>query len=453
MDNLAKDNISKLLFKYSIPAILAMLVTCLYNTVDRAFIGSMDSVGAYAISGLGVTMPVFTIIGAFGIAVSVGGSTNISIELGRDDIKEAEKILGSTFALEILGGIVSMVLCLVFIDQILYLFGASDNTIIYAKEYMATMLMGSVINLAGFSLNAAIRADGRPKLAATIMIICSLLNLIFDPLFIFYFGFGIKGAAIGTVICQFINFIWTTYYFTRGKSNIKLRFENIRLDRNVIVVILTVAATPFCMEIVTGFIHLVTNKFLHIYGGDLAIGAMTAITSISLMFYMPIFGLSQGMQTLIAYNYGAKEFARAKNVLMQGIFAAVVFLTLGLLLIRIYPDAFVNIFTKDPRLQEICLSGIKIYLSTMPLVGICILGPIYFQSIGRVKYSIFLTLLRQVILFIPIISIISKSMGMKGVWISQPIADISAALIISVFLTKEIMRKTTLNYKNGYNIK
>ncbi len=438
MDNLEKDNISKLLFKYSIPAILAMLVTCLYNTVDRAFIGSIEGIGAYAISGLGVTMPVFTLIGAFGIAVSVGGSTNISIELGQGNKNDAEKILGNTFFLEILGGIVSMIVCLVFIDQILYIFGASDNTIIYAKEYMATMLMGSIINLAGFSLNAAIRADGRPKLAATIMITCSLLNLVFDPLFIFYFGFGIKGAAIGTVICQFINFAWTTYYFTRGKSNLKLRLKNIRLEKNVVIAILTVSATPFCMEIVTGFIHLVTNKFLHIYGGDLAIGAMTAITSISLMFYMPIFGLSQGMQTLIAYNYGAKEFIRTKKILMQGLFAAVLFLTLGLLLIKLYPNEFVSIFTNDIRLNEICLKGINIYLSTMPLVGICILGPIYFQSIGKVKHSIFLTLLRQVILFIPIISVVSKVMKMKGVWLSQPIADILASLIICIFLFKEI---------------
>lgn len=438
MDNLEKDNISKLLFKYSIPAILAMLVTCLYNTVDRAFIGSIEGIGAYAISGLGVTMPVFTLIGAFGIAVSVGGSTNISIELGQGNKNDAEKILGNTFFLEILGGIVSMIVCLVFIDQILYIFGASDNTIIYAREYMAMMLMGSVINLAGFSLNAAVRADGRPKLAATIMITCSLLNLVFDPIFIFYFGFGIKGAAIGTVICQFINFVWTTYYFTKGKSNLKLRLKNIRLEKKVVIAILTVSATPFCMEIVTGFIHLVTNKFLHIYGGDLAIGAMTAITSISLMFYMPIFGLSQGMQTLIAYNYGAKEFIRTKKILMQGLFAAVLFLTLGLLLIKLYPNEFVSIFTDDIRLKEICLKGINIYLSTMPLVGICILGPIYFQSIGKVKYSIFLTLLRQVILFIPIISVVSKIMKMRGIWLSQPIADILASLIICIFLLKEI---------------
>ena len=200
MDNLAKDKTSKLLVKYSIPAIIAMLVTCLYNTADRAFIGSMEGVGAYAISGLGVTMPLFTLIGAFGVAVSVGGSTNISIKLGAKEKEEAERLLGNTFALELLGGFVIMVLGLVFIDQILYAFGASAKTLPYAKDYMSVILLGAVVNLSGFSLNGAIRADGRPKLAATIMIVCSLLNLVFDPLFIFYFGFGISSIFIALLV-------------------------------------------------------------------------------------------------------------------------------------------------------------------------------------------------------------------------------------------------------------
>ena len=439
MDNLANDKTSKLLVKYSIPAIIAMLVTCLYNTADRAFIGSMEGVGAYAISGLGVTMPLFTLIGAFGVAVSVGGSTNISIKLGAKEKEEAEKLLGNTFALELLGGFVIMVLGLVFIDQILYAFGASAKTLPYAKDYMSVILLGAVVNLSGFSLNGAIRADGRPKLAATIMIVCSLLNLVFDPLFIFYFGFGIKGAAIGTVICQLINFIWTTYYFTKGNSNLKLRLKNIRLKKEA------VSITPFCMEVVTGSIHLVTNKFLQGYGGDLAIGAMTTITSILLMFLMPIYGLSQGMQTLIAYNFGAKEYERTKKILLQGMFAAFVFLFIGFLLTRFFPDIFVNIFTKDAVLEKICLEGMRIYLMTLPLLGVCVLGPIYFQSIGKIKQSMFLTLLRQVILFIPIISVISKFMGMKGVWMSQPIADILAAIIITVFLVREIKHNKTNN--------
>ena len=410
MENLAKDNISKLLVKYSIPAILAMLVTCLYNTVDRAFIGSMDGVGAYAISGLGVTMPLFTLIGAFGVAVSVGGSTNISIKLGAKDKEEAERLLGNTFALELLGGFVIMVLGLVFIDQILYAFGASAKTLPYAKDYMGVILLGAVVNLSGFSLNGAIRADGRPKLAATIMIVCSLLNLVFDPLFIFYFGFGIKGAAIGTVICQLINFIWTTYYFTKGNSNLKLRLKNIRLKKEAVIAILTIS-----------------------------------ITSINLMFLMPIYGLSQGMQTLIAYNFGAKEYERTKKILLQGMFAAFVFLFGGFLLTRFFPNMFVNIFTKDAVLEKICLDGMKIYLMTLPLLGVCVLGPIYFQSIGKIKQSMFLTLLRQVILFIPIISVVPRFMEMKGVWMSQPIADILAAIIITVFLVREIKSSTKNN--------
>ncbi len=382
MDNLANDKTSKLLVKYSIPAIIAMLVTCLYNTADRAFIGSMEGVGAYAISGLGVTMPLFTLIGAFGVAVSVGGSTNISIKLGAKEKEEAGKTSWKYICTRAFRWFCNYGVRVSVYRPILYAFGASAKTLPYAKDYMSVILLGAVVNLSGFSLNGAIRADGRPKLAATIMIVCSLLNLVFDPLFIFYFGFGIKGAAIGTVICQLINFIWTTYYFTKGNSNLKLRLKNIRLKKEAVIAILTISITPFCMEVVTGSIHLVTNKFLQGYGGDLAIGAMTTITSILLMFLMPIYGLSQGMQTLIAYNFGAKEYERTKKILLQGMFAAFVFLFIGFLLTRFFPDIFVNIFTKDAVLEKICLEGIKIYLITLPLLGVCVLGPIYFQSIG-----------------------------------------------------------------------
>ena len=382
MDNLAKDKTSKLLVKYSIPAIIAMLVTCLYNTADRAFIGSMEGVGAYAISGLGVTMPLFTLIGAFGVAVSVGGSTNISIKLGAKENEEAERLLGNTFALELLGGFVIMVLGLVFIDQILYAFGASAKTLPYAKDYMSIILLGAVVNLSGFSLNGAIRADGRPKLAATIMIVCSLLNLVFDPLFIFYFGFGIKGAAIGTVICQLINFIWTTYYFTKGNSNLKLRLKNIRLKKEAVIAILTISITPFCMEVVTGSIHLVTNKFLQGYGGDLAIGAMTTITSINLMFLMPIYGLSQGMQTLIAYNFGAKEYERVKEGINISLKLSVYISIIFIIILNIFAPYILRLFTHDLQVIKVGLESIRIVFPSYVFYAI---NQIYIGSLRGIE--------------------------------------------------------------------
>ena len=436
-DELKEEKIGRLIVKYSVPAILAMMVTSLYNTVDRAFIGSMKDVGALAISGLGVTMPILTILGAFCVGLAVGGSTNIAIKLGEGNKEEAEKSLGNTVAIELLVGIAMMIISIFYLEDILYFFGASNDTIKYSMDYMSVIMCGAWFNLPGFAMNSAIRAEGNPKFASNMMIIGCLLNLILDPIFIFGFGMGIKGAALGTVICQLVICLWSGYYFTFGKSNLKLKLKNIRIESKIIKGIVVIALTPFCMELASGFIHLITNKVLKLYGGDLAIGAMTAITSINLLFLMPVYGISQGMQTIIAYNYGAKQFDRAKKALSIGILGAAGILSFGLIAILLFPKHFISIFTKDARLMELALNGISIYSLTLPAVGICILGTVYFQSIGSAKKSIVLSLLRQVIVFIPLILIVPKYFGLNGVWAAQPLADIVSMIIIGLFLIKE----------------
>ena len=436
-DELKEEKIWRLIIKYSVPAILAMMVTSLYNTVDRAFIGSMKDVGALAISGLGVTMPILTILGAFCVGLAVGGSTNIAIKLGEGNKEEAEKSLGNTVAIELLVGIAMIIISIFYLEDILYFFGASNDTIKYSMDYMSVIMCGAWFNLPGFAMNSAIRAEGNPKFASNMMIIGCLLNLILDPIFIFGFGMGIKGAALGTVICQLVICLWSGYYFTSGKSNLKLKLKNIRIESKIIKGIVVIALTPFCMELASGFIHLITNKVLKLYGGDLAIGAMTAITSINLLFLMPVYGISQGMQTIIAYNYGAKQFDRAKKALSIGILGAAGILSFGLIAILLFPKHFISIFTKDARLMELALNGISIYSLTLPAVGICILGTVYFQSIGSAKKSIVLSLLRQVIVFIPLILIVPKYFGLNGVWAAQPLADILSMIIIGLFLIKE----------------
>jgi len=440
-NDLRDEKIWRLVIKYSIPAILAMMVTSLYNTVDRAFIGSMKDVGALAISGLGVTMPIMTILGAFCVALAVGGSTNIAIKLGEGNREEAEKALGNTFAIELLVGIVMMVISIFLLEDILYLFGASSDTIKYAMDYMSVIMFGAWFNLPGFAMNSAIRGEGNPKLASNMMIIACLLNLILDPIFIFGFNMGIKGAAVGTVICQLVICLWSTYYFTKGKSNLKLKLKNIRLEKKIIKGIVIIALTPFFMELASGFIHLITNKVLKVYGGDLAIGAMTAITSINLLFMMPVFGISQGMQTIIAYNYGAKQYDRTRKTLSIALSGAVLILTIGLIATRLFPIRLIGIFTKDTKLMELALNGLSIYSITLPAIGICILGTVYFQSIGSAKKSMILSLLRQVIVFIPLILIIPNVLGLNGVWAAQPLADIISMLIIGTFLIKELKKK------------
>nr|WP_294575321.1 MATE family efflux transporter [uncultured Romboutsia sp.] len=436
-DELKEEKIWRLIIKYSVPAILAMMVTSLYNTVDRAFIGSMKDVGALAISGLGVTMPILTILGAFCVGLAVGGSTNIAIKLGEGNKEEAEKALGNTIAIELLVGIVMMSISIFFLEDILYIFGASNDTIKYSMDYISVIMYGTWFNLPGFAMNSAIRADGNPKFASKMMIIACLFNLILDPIFIFGFGMGIKGAALGTVICQLVICLWSGYYFTFGKSNLKLKLKNIKIESKIIKGILVIAITPFCMELASGFIHLITNKVLKVYGGDLAIGAMTAITSINLLFLMPVYGISQGMQTIIAYNYGAKQFERAKKALLIGIVAATIVLSFGIFAILLFPKLFIGIFTKDAILTDLALNGIYIYSLTLPAIGICILGTVYFQSIGSAKKSIVLSLLRQVIVFIPLILIVPKYFGLNGVWAAQPLADLVSMIIIGLFLIKE----------------
>lgn len=436
-DELKEEKIWRLIIKYSVPAILAMMVTSLYNTVDRAFIGSMKDVGALAISGLGVTMPILTILGAFCVGLAVGGSTNIAIKLGEGNKEEAEKALGNTIAIELLVGIVMMSISIFFLEDILYIFGASKDTIKYSMDYMSVIMYGTWFNLPGFAMNSAIRADGNPKFASKMMIIACLFNLILDPIFIFGFGMGIKGAALGTVICQLVICLWSGYYFTFGKSNLKLKLKNIKIESKIIKGILVIAITPFCMELASGFIHLITNKVLKVYGGDLAIGAMTAITSINLLFLMPVYGISQGMQTIIAYNYGAKQFERAKKALLIGIVAATIVLSFGIFAILLFPKLFIGIFTKDAILTDLALNGIYIYSLTLPAIGICILGTVYFQSIGSAKKSIVLSLLRQVIVFIPLILVVPKYFGLNGVWAAQPLADLVSMIIIGLFLIKE----------------
>lgn len=434
---LRHEKIWILLFRYSIPAIIAMMVTSLYNVVDRAFIGSMEGIGSIAIAGLGVTMPVFTLIIAFGMLISVGASTRLSIKLGERNKEEAEKILGNALTLSIIISLIITVLGLVFLEEILFILGASKDSISYAKDYMSVILVGSIFNLVAFSLNNAIRAEGNPKLAARTMIVGCVLNLILDPIFIFVFDLGIKGAAIATVLCQVVVCIWVTKYFIRGKSNLKLKKCNLKLDKDIVKNVFAIGMTPFAMEVAISITHMFTNNSLKAYGGDLAIGAMTALTSILLMFMMPVFGLNQGMQTIISYNYGAKQYERAKKTLILSIIVSIVILSFGFLVVQVFPEVFVGIFNKDSDLMEIAVRGININLITLPIMGISIVGPVYFQCISKVKHSMFLTLLRQFILFIPLIIVLPIQFNLDGVWLAQPIADFIAMIIVLLFLKRE----------------
>ena len=396
-------------------------------------------------------MPFMTILGAFCVGLAVGGSTNIAIKLGEGNKEEAEKALGNTFAIELFVGIAMMIISAFFLEDILYFFGASSDTIKYSMDYMSVIMCGAWFNLPGFAMNSAIRGEGNPKLASKMMITSCLLNLILDPIFIFGFGMGIKGAALGTVICQLVICLWSTYYFTKGKSNLKLRLKNIRIESKIIKGILVIALTQFCMELSAGFIHLITNKVLKLYGGDLAIGAMATISSIAMVFLMPIFGINQGAQPIIGFNYGAEKYDRVKKAYLGSLVVATIILCMGMVVVMLFPEAIIGIFNKDPELMNISVNGLRIYLLMLPIVGLSVTGTNFIQSIGKAKMAMLLSLLRQVILLIPAVLILPTFLGLQGVWTAQPVSDFIATVITGIVVFRELKRYTPKTEKLNEN--
>lgn len=439
---LGEENIGKLLMKFSIPAIVGMLVNALYNIVDRIFIGQVDTL---ALSGVTITFPISIIIMAFGMLVGIGAAALISIRLGQQKKEEAEHILGNAFALIIIISLIVTTLGLIFLEPMLLKFGASTDTMPYAKQYITIILIGTVFQSVGFGLNNIIRAEGNPRIAMFTMLIGGVLNTIMDPIFIFVFHMGTRGAAIATVISQIVNTIWVLYYFLYGKSILKILYKNLRLDAKVVKSIFAIGMSPFSMQIAASIVTIISNKSLVKYGGDVSLGAMGAIMSIAMLVLMPIFGINQGCQPIIGYNYGAKRYDRVKHALKLAIIAATAITTTGFIIIQLFPEQLISMFSNDPELIEVGARGIKIYLFMLPVIGFQIVSSNYFQAIGKAKISIFLGLSRQVILLIPLLFILPRFFELNGVWASAPSSDIISSILTAVFLFVEIRHLNRLH--------
>lgn len=444
MDNnqnvLGTESIGKLLLKYSVPAIIGMMVNALYNVVDRIFIGNMPGVGPMAITGLGVAMPVMSVITAFGTLVGVGSTTNISIKLGQGKRNEAERIIGNAISLAVIIGATLTILGTVFLDKMLILFGASDSTISYAEAYMSFILVGATFSIMSMMFSNLIRGDGNPRLSATIMIIGCAMNIVLDALFIFKFNMGIQGAAFATVISQITSSVIGLLYYLRGKSNLSLKKKNLKLNKSIIGAIFAIGCAPFAMQLTNSVVQLIFNTSLKTYGGDLSIGAMATISSISMIFVMPAFGFVQGMQPIVGFNYGAKKYDRAKKALKISLISASIVFLLGSLVIQLAPQALVVMFNKDPELMNITIIGLRKYALAMPIVGISIVGSNFIQSIGKAKMAMVLGLLRQVIILIPMVLILPNFFGLNGVWFAQPTADTVSAIITGIVLVRELRK-------------
>ena len=429
--------IGKLLLQYSIPAIIGMVVNALYNIVDRMFIGNIPDIGSLAITGIGITMPIMTIVLAFGMLIGIGTTANISLNLGKGNRTTAENLLGNAFTLSIIVGLAIAITGTIFANPILNLFGASENTLFYAKEYIGIILLGCTFNILSFALNSTVRADGNPKMSSITMVIGCGANIILDYLFIFVLNLGVKGAALATIISQAITFFIILYYYTAGNSNLKLKIENFKLKKHLVTMTFAIGIAPFATQIANSLVQVIANNALKTYGSDLAIGAMTVISSLNIIFMMPIFGINQGCQPIIGFNYGAKKYERAKEAFKYATIAACVICIIGFISIQCFPTQIISLFNNDPELTTLAIKGIRIYLLMMPVVGINIVATSYYQSIGKAKISMFVSLLRQVILLIPFTIILPKFIGLDGVWAAGACADSLSVIITLILLKKE----------------
>lgn len=429
---LGTDNIGKLLMQYSIPAIIAMTASSLYNMVDSIFIG--HGVGAMAISGLALTFPLMNLAAAFGSLVGVGAATLVSVKLGQKDYDTAQRILGNVLVLNIVIGLAFTVLTLIFLDPILYFFGGSDATIGYARDYMKVILYGNVITHIYLGLNAVLRSAGHPQKAMIATVATVIINTILDPLFIYGFGWGIQGAAIATITAQVIALAWQFKLFTNKEELLHFHRGIFRLRRKIVLDSFAIGMAPFLMNLASCFIVILINQGLKRYGGDLAIGAFGIVNRLVFLFLMIVMGLNQGMQPIAGYNFGARLYPRVTQALKYTILAATVVTTTGFLMGMFMPQLAVSIFTSDSELIRQSAEGLRIVVIFFPLVGFQMVAANFFQSIGMARKAIFLSVTRQVLILIPCLIILPQFYGQQGVWVSMPVADCLASLLSAAML-------------------
>ncbi|GAB6085341.1 MATE family efflux transporter [Alkaliphilus crotonatoxidans] len=435
--NLGEERVLTLLIKFSVPAIIGMLVNALYNVVDRIFIG--NGVGTLGIAGITIGFPIMIFILACTMLIGVGGNSLVSIRLGQQRKKDAELIMGNSLVLLIGISIIITVAGLIFIEPLLRLFGASQDVLPYAKEYLQIILLGTVFQSIGFGMNNFIRSEGNPKVAMLTMLIGAIMNTLLDPIFIYLFKWGIRGAALATVISQTLSAAWVMYHFLGGKSILKIHAKTLRLHWPSVQKILSLGAAPFAMQLAASVLNLILNKSLTTYGGDLAISAMGVVSSISTLILMPIFGINQGVQPIIGYNYGAKKFDRVKEALKLGILAATVIVCVGFVGIRLYPEKFVSLFNRhDQELIAFGTKALKTFMLLLPIIGFQVISANYFQAIGKPKQAAFLSLSRQVLVLIPAILILPRFFGVDGILMSGPVADGVASVITGIWIIMEL---------------
>ncbi len=429
---LGTEKVPKLLKQYAVPAIIAMTASSLYNMCDSIFIG--QGVGSMALAGLALTFPIMNLSAAVGTLVGVGAATLISVLLGQKNYDTANKVLGNSVILNVITGVSFAAVIIAFLDPILYFFGASENTITYAREYMFVILLGNVVTHLYFGLNAIVRVMGLPKKAMIATIFTVVINFVLDYVFIFLFEWGIRGAALATVISQLLAMLYVFRLVSDNKMVIHLQRGIYRLKKKIISQTFAIGLAPFLMNACSCIIVIVFNKQLFRYGGDLAIGAFGIVNRLSFIAIMIVMGINQGMQPIAGYNYGARKHDRVSEVLRISIIWASVITTLFFIITELFPKQLTEIFTDDQTLIDHTIKGLRISFVAFPIIGFQMVASTFFQSIGKAKKAIFLSLSRQVICLLPLLLILPPLIKIDGVWWSLPISDLLASLITAWLL-------------------
>lgn len=436
---LATKPISKLLWQFATPSIIAMSATSIYNFCDSIFIG--QGAGAFAISGLAITFPLMNISAAFGALAGTGGSAQTSVHMGMNQREVAQSIFGNVLSLNLIIGLTLSTLGLLFLDPILEAFGATDTTLPYARDYMRIYLLGICIHHAFLGMSGQLRAIGHPNLAMKAQLLTVVINILLDALFIFGFKWGISGAALATVIAQTSGFILTTWYLRDG-SNKYVHFKRniFQLKAKIIAKIISIGLAPFSVNICGCFIVVVLNHALLEQGGadgDLCVGANGITNRVTQLLILMVAGFSQGMQPIVGFNIGAQLFNRVREVLVKAIMTATIILTTGYILIAIFPAMLASLFTSDPVLIEYCVPALRISLCTFPVVGTQMIATSFFQSIRKPGLSMLISLSRQLLFLLPLLLVLPPIMGVHGVWWSMPIADVFSITLSVILLFRE----------------
>lgn len=437
---LGTESIGALIKKYAVPGIIAMTASSLYNMVDSIYIGHIPESGSLAISGLAVTFPLMNLSTALGTLVGGGAATLVSVLLGQKNYKVASKVLVNELTLNCIFGIIFTVVCLAFLNPILYFFGASENTLPYASSYMKIILYGNVITHVYFGLNNLIRSSGNPKTAMAMTLFTVIFNAILDPIFIFGLGLGVQGAAWATVIAQTCACGYTLYYFSRKDNVIHFDGKYFGLDWRIAKDSLAIGMGPFLMNSASCIVTMLINQQLRKYGGDLAIGAYGIVNRINFFFLMIIMGFNQGMQPIAGYNYGARLYSRVKSVYFKTCMWATLVTTFWFIASECFPGVMVRIFTNDSELIQVADRGLRLMNPVVLIVGAQIVSTNLFQSLGMVKKSIFLSLSRQLLMLVPLIYFLPPLLGVDGVFLSFPIAD-ALACATTLVMVIQLMRK------------